>query len=974
MRLTEFLRELLPEAGIYYAATWVASEKYPRGGYWKNKACREIGDLAPELNHLSNQKKDAYMALAGYSEASYIDENGKWRTRTQHNAAHARSTWLDLDCGPTKPYPSKRAAREALAQFTQTCALPHPTHIVSSGNGLHVYWAFTQDVQKRHWDRFAQALKVLAKHHGLHADPSRTADIASVLRPIGTLNYKDPDAPKEVRLIEHRPPIGFKSWAKLLAKALAEGKVQVTRATQARGKNAALTDASRAYPVSDAEQLADRCATLREMRATLGASQEEPLWHACLGVLLFTQQGEDICHEWSAGYSGYSQEICQEKIDEIKSRQSGCTLCERMRSLEGNACEGCTVGRNSPISLGYPDAPQAATDGGGQPLPAIPEAMQENWFYQPGRGLHHVQRLTQEQRDTGQVPETKRIARQFLILDYCYRDLTGEFMARIKAMARPGEWVEADIPVSAISSTAQTLATWLGRAGVTGNAEGLRHYMQTWYELQRAEYAPQTMRRKFGWQEDGEGFVVGSDIYHPDGTMATVTLSKEVARYAAGHVVAGDLETQVDLINRLYNRPGMEARQFILAASLGSALLPLLHPDPIGVPIMLWEPSGGRGKTTVCRLAVGFWGNPNAAGQDTHATRTTEFAMYALAGMRRHLPILIDETTMWNEGKQVGKFAYAYSSGKAKVLGSPDGGIKDTSDQNWQNFLFLTGNTSLTGVMQATMPNSGPQMARIFEIYCDEVPLKVAEDGHAIDELSRNYGHIGRKFIEYVVPRQDKIKLLLDKEMDRLVKHVDGESDSRFWRKTAACAIIAAHIGKALGLLHFSPKMLSIWTDRQIKLMRGEHQEAEATADELLARLFNDLHGRILVTDKVGGKGHPANICRDFPPPRNQELLGRYAYQQHALWITTAAIKAWSIENAVDYKDLKDKLKAAGALLDTACRIYLTRGTTLGTVAQSRCWYIKVPDLDLVSVAPPKEDKENVDTGDDGANIANTTN
>ena len=36
------------------------------------------------------------------------------------------------------------------------------------------------------WARYAHGLKILCVKHGLHADPTRTADISSVLRTPGT--------------------------------------------------------------------------------------------------------------------------------------------------------------------------------------------------------------------------------------------------------------------------------------------------------------------------------------------------------------------------------------------------------------------------------------------------------------------------------------------------------------------------------------------------------------------------------------------------------------------------------------------------------------------------------------------------------------------------------------------------------------------------------------------------------------------
>lgn len=52
------------------------------------------------------------------------------------------------------------------------------------------------------WRRQAQRLKQLMRKHGLLADPTRTADIASVLRVPGTTNWKDLSDPKPVQILK----------------------------------------------------------------------------------------------------------------------------------------------------------------------------------------------------------------------------------------------------------------------------------------------------------------------------------------------------------------------------------------------------------------------------------------------------------------------------------------------------------------------------------------------------------------------------------------------------------------------------------------------------------------------------------------------------------------------------------------------------------------------------------------------------
>ncbi|MEI8266079.1 MAG: phage/plasmid primase, P4 family [Betaproteobacteria bacterium] len=139
---------------------------------------------------------DVYFGCAEFST------NG---TRKADNAVSASAFWLDIDCGQDKAAAGKgyldvAEAQVAVSNFCGEAELPEPTHLVNSGGGLHAYWALSSAVDAQEWIALARQFKDLTQRLCLMADPSRTADIASVLRLPGTLNFKY-DPPREVELI-----------------------------------------------------------------------------------------------------------------------------------------------------------------------------------------------------------------------------------------------------------------------------------------------------------------------------------------------------------------------------------------------------------------------------------------------------------------------------------------------------------------------------------------------------------------------------------------------------------------------------------------------------------------------------------------------------------------------------------------------------------------------------------------------------
>ena len=165
-----------------------------------NSPVSEIDDALRQAKVISASGNDAYLACAAYHTPS---------NRTAENAAGAFCLFLDIDVGPDKAASGKgyvdiAQATIALAEVCTRAGIPPPNFIVNSGSGLHAYWAFAQFLAKREWLVTARQFKELIQMVGLLADPSRTSDIASVLRFPGTLNYKY-DPPRPVTLLKSAP-------------------------------------------------------------------------------------------------------------------------------------------------------------------------------------------------------------------------------------------------------------------------------------------------------------------------------------------------------------------------------------------------------------------------------------------------------------------------------------------------------------------------------------------------------------------------------------------------------------------------------------------------------------------------------------------------------------------------------------------------------------------------------------------------
>jgi hypothetical protein len=182
------------QASTLFGALWRTHDAHHLivpGNDFRNIAAASVTHAVAVARAISDSDIDAYFPCAEYLS----------NTRKAANASGAWALWADLDVGESKArtgqgYTSIDDARSALRQFCNDTGLPEPTHIVSSGGGLHVYWVLSDFLARDRWQSYARKLKHLTERCAFKADGSRTADIASLLRVPGTLNFKyDPPRP-----------------------------------------------------------------------------------------------------------------------------------------------------------------------------------------------------------------------------------------------------------------------------------------------------------------------------------------------------------------------------------------------------------------------------------------------------------------------------------------------------------------------------------------------------------------------------------------------------------------------------------------------------------------------------------------------------------------------------------------------------------------------------------------------------------
>ena len=171
MTTLEFLQRVLPSRG-YYVSTVINREGRQQGFF------DSVEELASVCERLDKTNNNTYFAISAFNAKG---------NRKQDNVRATKVIAIDVDCGEGKPYASWQEGLTELGKFVHTMSLPKPM-IVASGNGLHVYWVLTEELEPQDWKPLAEAMKLACIDKEFKIDAGLTANSALVLRPVGTHN------------------------------------------------------------------------------------------------------------------------------------------------------------------------------------------------------------------------------------------------------------------------------------------------------------------------------------------------------------------------------------------------------------------------------------------------------------------------------------------------------------------------------------------------------------------------------------------------------------------------------------------------------------------------------------------------------------------------------------------------------------------------------------------------------------------
>ena len=925
----DFLKRVWPTVGHYCVATPNAT----RTGY-RHFVFVTLDDAYSHARSLY-QQFDVYFGTHAHINQYELNPRYNRNTpcRKKHNMRAARCLFLDLDVGKgtkEKPkYPSQAAALAALARFIFQTNIPEPI-VVSSGNGIHVYWPFEDEVASEDWIPHAANLRLLLDKHDMLYDPSRTTDITSVLRLPATLNHKDAANVKKVEILfEGDPPSVNATLFGMLALATAGLQRLRSNPVGAAKDMSNITPGILGFPPTDADDVAAECEQIRIFRDTQGNIPEHH-WYAGLGVIGFCTDGENVAQQWSSGHPNYSQQETASKTAQWKTNGSVASCAKLGADGAPGVCSKCphfggphknpiVIVNKKPLTQAFvaatPTAPvvQTAT----VPPPPHP--------YNRLAGLGVV-------KDTGSgAPTPVMIAADLYPIATASGVVNGlkinngvsTWVAREHDIRGRTLSVQFDVPNELLADPKQMSVHFAAHGLYHPASTEVVRYMSAYLKELKRHAGMATQHPHVGWKgkDDVSEFVLAGKIIDSNGDVHACTMAPSTKIAADGMVQGGSIQAQIAAL-KFYDRPAYAASKFMFLSSLSSPLF--MATGHHGVVINASGDSSA-GKSTALRAAAACWGDP-----DKFIVNGTARGMSAMARDQRmtvlaNLPTMIDEIThMDPDDARATVMSVSQNQLRTTLTSGREVREKPTGFRSTP--LISTGNADLHQTIGIDSQAAGTAgSARILQLPFDLSAPHTKDQIDAFNhDLSANFGWIG----EYILTKAMPCMPLLFESVRLMVMQINRDTMAKGVERFTVAAVAPVFVMGAFaayhGVIDWDMDELYRWflTVQHPVLRAQMASQAKAVSAGNVLREFLAQH----ILDTVETDETPNQSNLDMPQVRKQVVVHKRR-ELNETWVSISVLKQWCGAKGIPYEGAITDLIKQGIVLKNDVRKYLGFGT-----------------------------------------------
>lgn len=889
-----------------------------------------------------------YFATAGFSS----------HARTQVSVLAKRCLYLDIDAGPEKyerdpanSYPTQRDALAALVEFAKAVRLA-PSIVVSSGAGVHAYWALDADADPLDWTVAAEQLKAAAKAFGLKADPTCTADSARVLRPVGALH-------KNGNTVTVLLANG-KTWGLEVIRATLPPVAAPVRREVARDINDDVLGTYEGPPVS-AVKIAEHCPALAYVANKRG-DVPEPLWRAMIGVVKHTVEGADQAHAWSDGYAGYSFDETQEKYDRYGA---GPTTCAKFEEYT-DACVTCPHRGQlkSPIVLGkmtpkqVEKLPPELKPLDPEPDPKFGKDFREE--LRAGKPVLSYRKVTKDEDPEGN--DTFSASWQVLSHTVFWFDEWTEAgageneNARSRLVIKTGKRLDAIDFEDWLVADRKAMLKFLASKNIrpasfdAPTQAAMQTYVNEQLQRIREAAARPVLRDRFGFQFDRRGkfvYAQGEHVIYEDGTIRRALLGGDMVIHRGfgqirplpdNEVGVWDkavwnttlipaARKQVEFLQRWYGSEQFAVAQLAIMAHLAAPMMcftanSIMEPDhplpPVGATVSLYSANSGRGKTTAMQAAASAFGPPEVMVHRGGKGGITKVAASARVAMLGTGAFDLDEVTR-DVAEDAAELIDNIASGTDKMRGNQKGRVA-RAPATFSVIGFVSTNMPQRDLLASVQTNSDALQQRLVELNFDAQPAISREAFTAYMsafpvDMAPYVGSLGA-FIHLACVANGPVKMHahLNKAMIQAADMLGAEARERFSVRVLACVLHTQQVLELAGMKVFDTDSLI----HQFKVAMGAGRESAAavatTGLDQMRRMLAEISSHCIVTLGESVSSEKTDLLENhsalrMPIKGRQVKVGRYTY------VGADVIRGWCKANGVSYTQMIEEARGAGVLM-----------------------------------------------------------
>lgn len=752
----------------------------------------------------SKSDMDLYFALGVLATSPKRGQRGKI-----DDVVAIPGLWLDIDCAEGQHSAANLPTFEE-AELKLLTAFPSPSILVHSGGGLHAYWLFpelasTKDKVERETikklsERFQKVFIRFAKEtNGWKLD--NTSDLARVLRIPGSMNHKNKETIKPVTILEASDR---RYSIQELETAIRKLESQVVP----EAKPAPIVDTMDRKAIL--EPILEGCAFIKHCQDNAERLSEPDWYNMITLVARTVDgpstahewSKKDLRYSYEETEAKIRHALddtgpvtCQ-KIQEDHGMElcQGCPFFEKVQSpivigLEASKEED----RTQAVQIIEEAAEKTKEDAGAALEPAVIDQLVflENTYLadyermkqllvKSGVPSRTLQAAIRKQKTKNQRQEKKDYSLSSPLDQWetrdnvLYKRESNRWGTTLKPISRTapeikkvltneqdgqeyweigfqtvrGRYITVTVP-RAKMATKKGAIEELSRYGFDvkeSTARDVIDYLHD-YDAANAEALPtQKFLERFGWTEDFESFVIGSDVIGRQDITYQAPGDGE-KQLAEAFRTRGTLDKWKALIPLL---AGRNWALFKLFQAFLPPLLPILETN--GYTFSNHGESS-QGKTLSDSIAGSVWGNINynANGESliVQGMNITSDKLEKTLSMMRHIPVFLQDVHE-TRPEVIVNAIHNVELGKAKGRGHNSNGSQ--ASRTIKTVLFLTSEAPLSsmsengGVFARAIEFSGSAFQKHSPVFKELVMAIIFE----------NYGYAGRDFVEHLLANRER--------------------------------------------------------------------------------------------------------------------------------------------------------------------------------------------------------------------------